>query len=207
MRESALKLRDLAYLDEHHIWYVLDLDRVERLPLAEGYEVRLASEVDVELIAQMDTLSVEDARQRYSEGVQLWLVLQGTAPAFSCWIYRREAPVRAAASRHLKLPPGVACLEDSFTDAAHRGRRIAGAAWTEIALQLGRQDYKVLITKVAVENVPSRKAVERAGFRAASVMDLRHRGPRENVHVTQQAETLTAAEQEAADNLKRSLTR
>jgi RimJ/RimL family protein N-acetyltransferase len=206
-RQSALRLRDSVYLDEHHVWYVLDLDRVEQLPLAEGYELRLAGDEEVDLIGALDTVSAEEARARHSAGVQLWLVLRGAAPAFSCWIYPRETPLRASSSRILELPPGVASLEDSFTDASHRGRGIAGAAWTAIALDLARHGDRVLITKVEVENVPSRRAVEKAGFRAASVMHLRRRGLREHVDFEWTAHELNAAEHETAEQIERSLRR
>lgn len=207
-RQASLRLRSLVYLDEDHIWYLLRLDGIERLPLAEGYELRLAGDADVDLLGAMDTVSVEKAREQLqSEGVQLWLVLEDKAPAFCCWIYPRQTPVRAAASRTLELPSGVACLEDSFTDAEHRGRGIAGAAWTAIALELARQDYKMLITKVTVENIPSRRAVEKAGFRAAGVMHLRRRGAREHVTFERGELDLSESERETLEHLERSLAR
>jgi GNAT superfamily N-acetyltransferase len=207
-RETSLRLRGLVHLDEDHVWYLLRLDGINQLPLADGYELRLAGDADVDLLGAMDTVYVEKARaQLRSEGVQLWLVLEDKAPAFSCWIYPRQTPVRAAASRTLELPSGVACLEDSFTDPAHRGHGIAGAAWTAIALELARQGYKMLITKVTVENVPSRRAVEKAGFRAAGVMHLRRRGTREHVTFERGEVDLDESERETIEYLERSLAR
>lgn len=187
--------------------YLLSLDRVERLPLAEGYELRLAGDADVVLLGEMETVRIGEARKRRSEGIQLWLVLKGGAPGFSCWIYLREVPVRAAASRTFELPPGVAWLEDSFTDPSHRGRGIAGAAWTAIALELARQDCKVLITKVVPENAPVRKALAKAGFRNSGVMRLRHRGRRDRVTFEPGEQDLNAAEREMAEQLERTLAR
>lgn len=217
MRQISRRLRGLAIADEHHVWYVLDLDRVERLPLADGYELRLAGDADIDLVAASRPRAeggatggegawwAEMARGRHSEGVQMWLVTQGADPAFSCWIYPHEQP--DVAGGDLELPPGVALLEDSYTHATHRGRGIAGAAWTAIAQELARDGYKVLITKVEVDNVPSRRAVEKGGFRTASVMHFRRRGPRERVLFEPGADDLTPAERETAEQLERTLTR
>ncbi len=137
----------------------------------------------------------------------MWVVMQGEEPAFSCWIYPREQPMEAAASGMLEFPPGVACLEDSYTHAEHRGHGLAGAAWTAIAQDLGSDGYKVLVTKVEVDNVPSRRAVEKSGFRTASVMHRSRRGPRVRVDFEQGGDELDLAEREAAEQLERSLTR
>jgi GNAT superfamily N-acetyltransferase len=203
----ARRGRDFAYMDERHVWYVLDLDRVELLPLAEGYELRLAGDGDVDMVVAEQAGGTEMVRERRSEGVQLWLVQKGGETAFSCWIFPREQPVPAAASGVLEFPPGVACLEDSFTDAEHRGRGIAASAWTAIAQELARDGYKVLVTKVGVGNAPSRRACEKTGFRLASVMHFRRLGPRESVTFEPGADDLTPAEREAGDQLERSLTR
>ena len=136
----------------------------------------------------------------------MWLVVQGEEPAFSCWIYPREHSLPAAASGTLELLPGVALLEDSYTHAAHRGHGIAGAAWTAIAQELARDGYKLLITKVSVENAPSRRACEKAGFRTAGVLHFRRLGPRERVHFEPGGDDLTPVERETAEQL-RALTR
>jgi len=206
-RQIALRARGLFYLDEEHIWYTLALSRVDRLPLAEGYELRLATDRDLDEVCELTMSSIDDVRARRADGAQLWLVVGGPELAFLCWIFSRATPVRAAASRMLELPPGVACLEDSFTAASHRGRGIAGAAWAAIGEGLGVTGFEVLITKVEVENGPSRRAVEKAGFREACLMRLRRRGRRETVTLERLPTQLTPEEQGAEGHLERSLRR
>jgi GNAT superfamily N-acetyltransferase len=197
----------LAYLDEDHIWYLLDLGHVEQLPLAAGYELRVADEADLEGYAALTTTATDEARERRANGAELWLVVRDREYAFACWIFPRETPVRAAADRVLELPSRVACLEDSFTGPSHRGHGIAGAAWTMIARELKSRGFEMLITKVEVENEPSRRAVEKAGFRGASVMHLRCRGWRERVSFDGQSATLNPAEEAVSAELERALAR
>jgi hypothetical protein len=65
----------------------------------------------------------------------------------------------------------------------------------------------MLITKVEVENTPSRRAVEKADFRAASVMQLRRRGWRERVRFERQQTGLTPEEEKTEAELERRLAR
>ena len=144
--------------------------------------MRVAEDADFELVGALTGTSATEARRRRDEnGAQLWLVLDEGKIVFACWIYPRATPVRAARNRVLELPPAVNSLEDSFTAASHRGRGIAGGAWTAIARELKLRGVEVLITKVGVSNAPSRRAVEKAGFRAAAIMHLRLRGGRKRV--------------------------
>jgi L-amino acid N-acyltransferase YncA len=206
-RQLALRARGFVYLDEEHIWYTLALSQVVRLPLAEGYELRLATEHDLDAVCDLTTISIDDVRARLGDEAQLWVVVRGSELAFVCWIFPRATPVRAAASRVLELPLGVACLEDSFTAASHRGRGIAGAAWTAIGEGLRVTGFEVLITKVEVENGPSRRAVEKAAFREAGLMRLRRRGRRETVTLEQLPTQLSPEEDGAEGHLERSLRR
>ena len=168
----------------------------------------LATDADQDKIGMLPTpVPVDEARRRRAEGAQLWFVLHGEDPAFACWIFPERAPVRAAATRVLEMPEGVVTLEDSFTGADHRGKGIASAAWTEIARTVRGQGAEVVITKVAVENVPSRKAVVKAGFREASLMRLRRRGPRERVTVVREPTELTPRGERVAGELERALAR
>jgi len=196
-----------VYLDEQHIWYTLNLDGVQQLPLAEGYELRLGTEADIDLITGLAGTSREDADHNRARGGETWLVVQGEEPAFVCWIFPESTPARAAADRWLALPPGVVCLEHSFTGASHRGHGIAGAAWTKIAQALKMRDFEVLITKVEVDNAPSRKAVRKAGFREACLMRLHRRGLRETVSLEMLPTELTPPEQAAAMEVKQRLER
>ena len=187
-------------------WYLLDLDRVEPRPLADGYELRLAGERELGWVTQlvedsraeqaaaasseasskprtMDVpgFSPEEMLRRRQAGAQLWVAVNDDEAAFACWIFPRVAPMVQASGGIFELPDAVACLEDSLTSANHRGRGIAPAAWAAIAERLSDDGFELMITKVAVENVPSRRAVEKAGFRGATVIEYRRRGPRVRV--------------------------
>ncbi len=206
-RRISQRLRSLVYLDEEHIWYTLDLTEIEQLPLAEGYVLEPATDADLDLVSALSGSSTDDIEENRSRGAQPWLVKQDRDPAFVCWIFPQTTPVRAAADRWLELPSRVACLEDSFTSASHRGRGIAGAAWTKIAHGLSGDGFEVLITKVDVENAPSRKAVGKAGFREACLMRLRRRGSRETVTVEKLPIELTPKERSVATELQQRLER
>ena len=186
------------------VWYAFELNRVQPRELAEGYELVLAGPREVELVASLvrDSLAEqfaraqasdapsttpqamdapgftdEETRRRLDEGAQLWTVVKGDEAAFACWIFPSVTPVLQARGGTYSLPAATACLEDSVTSPNHRGKGIAPAAWTKIAQRLAAEGFEVLITKVNVENVPSRRAVEKAGFRGVNVMRYKRRGP------------------------------
>lgn len=181
----ALELgRDRLYLEEEHVWYELSLE--SELPLRElepGLRLVEAEAEQLPLLDALPTLPPSEAAKLREGGGRLFLVLDGDEPLFACWIYERRTPVLAAPGGWLDLPPGVACLEDSVTAAAARGRGIAPAAWSALAALLREEGVGALITKVGVENVPSRRAVEKAGFREAALMRLRRVGSHATVTV------------------------
>jgi RimJ/RimL family protein N-acetyltransferase len=207
-RVARDRLAHRLWLDESHVWYLLDLARLQRLPLRRGYELRSGTLDDRPALAQHpETTPTENAKRRLERGAQLWLVTIGDQIAFACWIFFDTTPAIAARGGELRLPAGTACLEDSFTTPDHRGRGIAGAAWTAIAEHLADDAYEMLITKVAVENTPSRRAVEKAGFRPAGEMRLHRRGFRTRVSVSSTAAELTGPEARTEAELERGLRR
>ncbi len=128
-------------------------------------------------------MSPSEARERLRDANDLWLVLEHDRALFSCWIFRDGTPVIAAPGGQLPLPAGTVCLEDSVAAAAARGRGIAPAAWSAIADTLAEEGQEHMITKVAVDNAPSRRAVEKAGFDAVALMHFRRIGPRSRTRV------------------------
>ena len=101
--------------------------------LASELTLRRALEPDLPLLDQLPTTSPVEARVRIDAGHDLWIVLEGDRPLFSCWIFRGRTPTIAAPGGQLPLPADTVCLEDSVTVAAARGRGIAPAAWAAIA--------------------------------------------------------------------------
>jgi GNAT superfamily N-acetyltransferase len=165
-------------LSESHVWYELDPAGARpKPPLAQGLTLRRAREPDLPLLDQLDTISPVEARVRIDEGNDLWLVLEGGRPLFSCWIFRGRTPAIAAPGNQLPLRMDTVCLEDCVTAAAARGRGIAPAAWAAIANVLADEGQHHVITKVGVDNAPSRRAVEKAGFEPVALMQFRRRGP------------------------------
>ena len=110
-------------------------------------------------------------------------MLDDDGPLFSCFTFRKATPVAAAAKGRLPLPPGTACLEDSVTSAAARGRGIAPACWTLIGDELAAAGFTTLVTKIETSNAASRRAVEKVGFEPVAVMDFVRVGARRRTAV------------------------
>jgi hypothetical protein len=170
-REVIRRMRKLAYLREEHLWYQLDLDDSRpRRELPDDVRLVRAQASDADAVAALGQDPAE-ARGRLEAGNDLWLVFDGDDPLFACYTFRQAAPVMAASDGTLSLPPGAACLEDSVAAPAARGRGIAPGAWTLIGDELIKDGYTALITKVETGNIPSRKAVEKVGFREVALME------------------------------------
>lgn len=178
-------VRRPVYCHEEHVWYQLDLngDRPRR-EFVEGVRLVRAGPEDARRIEELGQEEPE-ARKRLSAGNDLWMALdEHTRPLFACWTFRSETPVLAAPGGQLQLPAGTACLEDSVTSPLARGKGIAPASWTAIADALASEGFESMITKVTTDNAPSRKAVEKAGFREIGLMRLTRIGPRQQVSLS-----------------------
>lgn len=179
LRGVAKRAWSCVAFSEDHLWFVLD-------PAAERPRPRLAPELtlmrpgstDLQLLEQLRTVVPREASARIDAGNDLWLVLEGDRLLFSAWIFRGQTPVIAASGGQMILPADTVCLEDSEAVPAARGRGIALAAWAAIADAVAAEGRRWIITKVTVENVSSRRAVEKAGFDAVALMHFRRRGPR-----------------------------
>lgn len=101
------RLQAVVHLHEAHLWYELPLDHepVAR-PLPPGLQLARGEATDVGLLAQLDTVSAQDAHARLAAGAELWLVRSGPTPAFACWIFHDRAPVLAAPGAACGSPPG-----------------------------------------------------------------------------------------------------
>lgn len=182
----ATRVRDRIVLQEEHVWYelLLQADRPRRA-LAPGLLLVQATERERELATQMEGgPSPEAVCEFHAVGGELWVVLDAGRAAFSCWIFPKAAPALAAPGGWLELPPGTVCLENSATSLHHRGRGIAPAAWSGIADALAAEGVVSMVTKVTVENIPSRKAVAKAGFAEIAIMRMARQGTRMKVGIT-----------------------
>jgi GNAT superfamily N-acetyltransferase len=208
MRLGRRAIGRLFYKDEEYVWYGLDLARVEPLAFrGEGYELRLAGEEDVDLLHDVPAIPVAEGRRRFLRGEQLWFVLKDGRPAFACSVFVHMLPLEAARKGRYYLPAGVACVDDGLTNREFRGRAIAAAAWVAIAEKLRDDGFEVLIAKVPVDNVASRRTHEKTGFRPTLVMDRRRVGFRTHVTFCDQGLELTEHEKRSADHLRRAVAR
>jgi RimJ/RimL family protein N-acetyltransferase len=166
-------------LSEEHIWYSLDLaGERPRRDLPEGFELHLATEAEADDAAHLPNQpGVEEVRARIAGTADYYIVREHGTPAFACTIFRERTPTIAARGGWLELPADTVCLEDSGTSPDFRGRGVAPGAWTAIADALAERGFKTMLTKVTVENEPSRKAVTKSGFREAADMRMRRVGP------------------------------
>lgn len=165
MRRLATEVSHALSNREAHVWYVRDLTVAAEPPAwPRGVSLVSARARHLHLLDELDTINVAEAQRRLAAGMCWWLVLDGSRPLFSCWIFYGSAPVLAAPKGRLLLPDDTVVLEDSVTTAAARGRGIAPTAWEAIAAQVHCEGPVRMVTKVAVDNTPSRRAVVKAGF-------------------------------------------
>jgi RimJ/RimL family protein N-acetyltransferase len=173
-----------VFLHEAHIWYQLDLEREHsRKEMPEGLEFVEASAEQIQLVERLPSLTADEARKRVEDGASMWFVLQEGRPAFACWTFTRRTPVPTAPTGWVALPDHVDCLEDSVTSPDFRGRGVAPAAWTALTDRLRERGVSALITKVAIENVASCRAVNKASFVHVATMEVTRLGPRVDIRL------------------------
>lgn len=167
-------------LDATQAWFRLDLhgtDRIRR-PLDGTFVLRECGAADLPLLAELPgdpavtTPGRTLAMRRMRAGGTPWLTLEGGRVAFGCWTFAGRAPVLGVRGGRVELPGHSVLLEDSQTVPDFRGRGVAPATWSEIADRLADRGVRGMYTKVDVENIPSTKAVLKAGFREVGRMRL-----------------------------------
>jgi GNAT superfamily N-acetyltransferase len=179
-RIAGSMLADRLYLQEEFVWYELELAAATPRELPAGMELVRVIEADIDLAEQTGKGHYSGVRLMRA-GHDLWVVREGDRGAFSCWTYRGSAPVVGAPRGWLQLPEQTICLEDSVTMPDFRGKGVAPAAWAGICAALLEEGCTRMITKVHVENAPSRKACLKAGFEEVGEMRFSRVGPREKV--------------------------
>lgn len=167
-----------VYLTETHVIYELPLgeDRPKKV-LPPEFKLVRGGENHLPLLSRLSDISERRARRLQESGNDLWLVLEEQQPAFACWIFRDAMLISAAKNSRLELPPEIVCLEDSVASPLYRGRGIAPAAWLQIADDLEQTGVGYIVTKIEEDNVASRRAVEKCGFRQVATVSFRRVGP------------------------------
>ncbi len=168
----ARYLLTILYQHERHVWYaaVTSAIRSEHA-LPKGLKLQRAGRECLDLLSQSNLCGRKAAKVFLAEGADLWVVREGERIAFCCWIFLSRTPVAAARGGWKSLRLSMACLEGSVTGTEYRGRGIAPAAWCSIAQSLQQEGIRNIVTKVEVDNRPSRRAVLKAGFREVAVVD------------------------------------
>ena len=190
IRRSGELATELVKVDQAHVWYELPLrgERPKR-ELPPDFDLLRAGEEHLPMLHHLWAIDDDEARRRLRTHGTLWLVVNGGRPAFSCWTFRERTPIRAAQGGWLELPSDAVCLEESLTAPDYRGRGVAPGAWCEIADRLADEPAERLVTAVEEDNIPSRKAVEKIGFREIGVARTTKRGRRLSVSVTHSADS------------------
>ena len=199
--------QQILAVEEEYVWYALDLERLSPIPLRRGYELRQATSDDVDLLRQVPAIPVDEGRRRLARGEQLWFVLHEDEPVFACTVFLHVVPLEAARKHSYRLPPRVACVDDGLTNRKYRGRAIAAAAWVRIGEALRADEFEVLIAKVPMDNIASRRTHEKTGFRPMSTMRRRRRGLRTRVRFEDPDAELTDAERMALEHLRAHVSR
>lgn len=165
------------------VYYELDLTdpRRPRRELPPDLTFRRGTEADAGLLAQLPSDDNVTAmvpgvvHERLRRGALLWVVTDGERLAFSCWNFLGAGPLVGPRAGEHPLPDGVVMLEDSIASPHVRGRGVAPSAWTAVADHHAAAGRRTIVTKVALDNVAVRRALEKVGF--AAVAHVRRSGP------------------------------
>jgi RimJ/RimL family protein N-acetyltransferase len=187
VRIAARNLRHAASGSAHEGWHLLRLDDPDRPRRELPGDLRLRAaggdDLDYAAPALAEDVSRAMIERRLARGGRLWLVEDDNGPAFTCWIFEHYTPSAVAPGERLDLPAGTVGLEDSYTAPDFRGRGVAPAAWTAIADLLAAEGVQAIATPVDEENAPSRRGVEKAGFKQVAVAHMERRSFRTRVRV------------------------
>lgn len=172
-RVTRHQFRDLPRVREIHIWYVLALEQARPyLPMPAGFECRRGTAEDLPQLQRLGMVGFLAAQQRLAAGAELWLIYRAAQAVCSFWIFHHCTPARAARGGWLRLPAGVVCLEDAITIAEYRGRGLSSAGWSQVMDTLAQSGMRMVLTKVVEDNLPSRRAMEKVGFRTIAHMSF-----------------------------------
>ncbi len=160
-------------MNETHVLYVLDLSLdYPRAQPAAGVVMRRGELGDARLLEQLETVSPTEARRRVEDGNYLNLVLEGPRLLHCSFTFTRGMPSLAAAAGEFPLPADTRCLEDGVTAADSRGTGIGPQCITFIIDGLKAEGVRWVVVKVAVDNISSRRHIEKGGFE--EMARLRH---------------------------------
>ncbi len=183
VQRAGRKVRPVPRRVFVHIWYAMDLSADDRPHPRLGDELvlRRGTGDDLWLLEQLppdpsvSTMSPWLVQDWLRDGGSLWLVQAGNCAAFRCWVFRDRCPMDGARGGGIRPPVGAVVLKDILSSPAFRGRGIAPAASAAVADAYRDEGARWMYTKVDIDNAPSRRAVEKAGFREVARMQTLRR--------------------------------
>lgn len=117
---------------------------------------------------------VRTAVERIGQGHALHTVLINGRLAHFGWAYRPEEPLRLPETRtEASLPPDAVSLYDYVTVDAYRGRRLYPANLSQILREAFDGQAAAAYIVCDRRNLPSKRGIERVGFRRVAVHRLR----------------------------------
>lgn len=135
----------------------------ERPPL----EFRRADRSDAAAYERdIGTDSAWSFRRRLTEGTDCYLVLEDERILHASWTTTRRAWTSELRA-YLSPPPGDAYIYESYTRPETRGRGIYPFALGNICAELGGRGIRSVWVGVEPDNVPSTRAITKAGFAEA----------------------------------------
>ncbi|MFN2490093.1 MAG: N-acetyltransferase family protein [Actinomycetota bacterium] len=136
-------------------------------------ELRLAAPADGASYARdIGTDSPLSFGRRLSPATGCFLVLDGGRIVHATWITRSAVWTREL-RRYVAPPPGDAYVYESFTHADARGRGLYPCALRALCAQLATQEVRTVWVAVESDNLPSLRAVTKAGFEEAAQIPYR----------------------------------
>ena len=146
----------------------------ERRPV-EGATLRKATSKDAERYAHdIGTDAAGTFARRLSDFTRCYVVEIGGTFMHATWTTTRAAWTRELRA-HFRPPPGDAYVFESFTRSDARGKGLYPFALREICHELGTEGILRVWVAVEVDNVPSLRAVAKAGFDEAWRITYRRR--------------------------------
>jgi hypothetical protein len=100
---------------------------------------------------------------RLTDGTKCWIVRKDGRVLHGTWTSTEPAWTREI-RRYFVPPPGAAYVYESFTRADARGLGVYPFALESLAEELGRRGIERLLVGVEGGNVPSQRAIAKAGF-------------------------------------------
>jgi hypothetical protein len=101
---------------------------------------------------------------RMRKGDRLWIALKDDEVFSYCWASHRNTWIDEV-NRGIQVPENEVYFYDAFTRESHRGKRFFPSILVSMLAHYRGKHVERAVIGVLLENVPSRRAVMRAGFR------------------------------------------